>query len=79
MSCWTFGRRIEHACLRLLLEHFSVDAVTLDYRTTDRNAPLQAFLRELLGTAPTPSARIARTDFIAACPLLYHTIDDSQA
>jgi len=74
MSCRAFGRRIEHQCLATLFERFGAQQAVLDFQPTPRNAPLQAFLEELLGQPPAPSARLARERFVKACPPLFHTV-----
>jgi FkbH-like protein len=67
MSCRAFSRRIEHRCLEDLFEHFAADQVTLDFQPTERNAPLQEFLANMLGEPPFPGCKIARADFKAHC------------
>ncbi len=73
MSCRAFSRRIEYACIRHLLERYDVDSVSFAYSRTVRNGPLQEFLREMLGAAPTGVVNLIRRDFDARCPRLVHS------
>ena len=41
--------------------------------STVRNGPLQEFLREMLGAAPTGVVNLMRRDFDARCPRLVHS------
>ncbi len=77
VSCRAFGRRIEYACIRLLFDSFKVDAVAFAYRATDRNGPMKTFLRKLLGREELTSVRVTREQMFAACPPLYHQVEDA--
>jgi FkbH-like protein len=70
MSCRAFSRRIEFATLRELMEHFDVEEVELDYRPTDRNAPVRELLNAL-GIAVGSTVSIERLHFERACPKLF--------
>ena len=68
MSCRAFSRRIEHATLRTLFEHFGAPAIELDFKATERNGPLQELLTSLeLNAAPW---RLTRERFDELCPAL---------
>ena len=66
MSCRAFSRRIEHQCLKLLLERWST--VRLRYAVTERNQPVRDFLAQV----SPDSLEIARAAFAERCPPLYH-------
>ncbi|NQU22095.1 MAG: HAD-IIIC family phosphatase [Candidatus Nealsonbacteria bacterium] len=74
MSCRAFSRRIEHQVLKGLFDRFDVDAMRLDFAATDRNAPLQEFLRSVTGRDPAVAARISREEFLARCPHVFAQI-----
>jgi FkbH-like protein len=78
MSCRAFARRIEHQCLRLLFDHFAAREVTFAFAATPRNEPIQQFFRGILGAAPTAPFTVAQTQYLAACPPLYHTVTGPQ-
>src|SRR6266849_495539 len=65
MSCRAFSRRIEHQCLKALLERW--DSVELQLKRTDRNGPLQDFLSQIGNCQP-----ITRQNFEKNCPKLFH-------
>jgi FkbH-like protein len=50
MSCRAFSRRIEHHTLEQLFQSSELELISFLFQSTERNAPLQQFLREL-GTA----------------------------
>ena len=68
MSCRAFSRRIEHACLKYLLDQPGIERVIFDFKPTPRNGPLQEFLREVLGEDPTPAAPSLATITSRAAP-----------
>jgi len=74
MSCRAFSRRIEHQCLRQLYQHFGVTEVVLDFVSTPRNGPTREFLTAF-GT-PQPEFRLTRQYFEAACPPLFHSLEN---
>jgi len=78
MSCRAFARRIEHRCVEQLFQRFDADEIVFDYAPTDRNAPLREHLAALLGDAPHPGLRLARSRFLSICPPLYHTASEAQ-
>lgn len=66
MSCRAFSRRIEHQCLKMLLERW--DCVTFRWTRTQRNGPMQDFLAQVC-----PDLRmVRRSDFSRRCPPLFH-------
>ena len=73
MSCRAFSRRIEHQCLKQLVNRW--DLVRLRWKPTQRNGPMQDFLTEsaLGGDA------IRRADFDRRCPPLFHQVESHQA
>jgi FkbH-like protein len=74
MSCRAFARRIEHQCLRTLFEKTGAEELILDFRPTAKNAPLRAWLREMLSVEPSSACTLSRTDFERNCPTLYHRV-----
>jgi FkbH-like protein len=75
MSCRAFSRRIEHRCLQLLFDRFSVATLTFDFLPTPRNGPLRTFLSELLGVPPQPGLVLTREQFALRCPPLFHALE----
>lgn len=75
MSCRAFSRRIEHQCLKYLLEAMEADEIVFDYRETPRNGPLQEFLAELLGETPRERARLTKEKFAARVPALFQQVE----
>jgi predicted enzyme involved in methoxymalonyl-ACP biosynthesis len=71
LSCRAFSRRIEFGCLRAVFEDLDVQAVTLPFRDTGRNAPLREFLEYLAGQPPSGDVTLSRDAFNARCPRLY--------
>jgi FkbH-like protein len=64
MSCRAFSRRIEHHLLESLFQKFGVAGLQFDFRPTERNQPLQDFLREAGAQFPEQGlVRISRADF----------------
>ena len=75
MSCRAFSRRIEHQCLKYLLEAMEADEIVFDYQETPRNGPLQEFLAELLGETPRERARLSKEKFAARVPALFQQVE----
>ena len=69
MSCRAFSRRIEHQCLKMLLDRW--ETVTLQYRATERNEPLQEFVTLISGDA----GQITQAEFMIRCPPLHHSTE----
>ena len=76
LSCRAFSRRIEHACLKAIFARFDAERLNLDFRATPKNAPLQAFLRELLGSAAAGPVTVQRSVFEKTCLPLYHRLKE---
>jgi hypothetical protein len=76
MSCRAFARRIEYCCLERLFAHFAAARLELDYAETPRNGPTRDFLRALVGEIPAGPVVVERSQFAAACPPLFHTIEE---
>jgi FkbH-like protein len=75
MSCRAFSRRVEYQCLRHLFKKFDVDVVVFDWIRTARNGPLSEFLGEF--GELTGEFRLSRDRFEAACPELFHVIEET--
>jgi FkbH-like protein len=79
MSCRAFSRRIEHQTMRYLFDKFDAGAIYLAFQPTLRNAPLQDFLMPLFsGSIPPPPIVLARGEFAAKCPRLFHVVEERQ-
>jgi FkbH-like protein len=72
MSCRAFSRRIEHQCLSLLFDHFGVNEITLDFKETPNNKPLQEFLATF--GPPANLRRISLDSLTRQGLALYHTL-----
>jgi FkbH-like protein len=75
MSCRAFGRRIEHQCLKLLLERFPAPEILLEFAPTKRNGYLREFSESFLGQKPDGPFKLSRTVFLEKCPMLYHQVE----
>lgn len=71
LSCRAFGRRIEHAALRLILDQYPGQPVAFAYQATPKNRPLQDMIGEFMTTdgQPVPAKQIAD-----ALPAIYARI-----
>jgi len=78
MSCRAFGRRIEHRCLEQLFKRLGVAEVAVDFRETDRNAPIRDFIRLFLGSSPGGEFVLSEKIFEGCRPSLHHRIEDVQ-
>jgi FkbH-like protein len=74
MSCRAFSRRIEHQCLKYLLEKLDAEEIAFEYKLTPRNGPIRDFFAELLGEANGPAPTVHRASFDANVPALFHHI-----
>ena len=77
MSCRAFSRRIEHQCVNHLFGKYGASEIAFDFKSTDRNGPLQEFLKELLGSAPGPHVTLSRTTCFERLPKLFHRVDEN--
>lgn len=75
MSCRAFSRRIEHRSLEWLFHHLGIEEIEMQFVPTERNMPLQEFLRSITGDIPNGgSVRLRRDTFEAQCPALFHKV-----
>jgi len=74
MSCRAFSRRIEHACMSELFEHFGSARIDLDFKATAKNGPTSEFLSQFSENASNGPVTIERSVFETKCPRLYHQI-----
>ncbi len=74
MSCRAFSRRVEHQCLRQLLEMTGAEEIQLDYEQTPRNGPLRDFLASLGVNELESPLRITLPAFTSGCCRLFHTV-----
>jgi FkbH-like protein len=74
MSCRAFSRRIEHQCLKFLLDKLGADEIVFGYEATPRNGPLQDFFAELLGGPPVPDLSLRKAYFNTKVPRLFHQV-----
>lgn len=67
LSCRAFSRRIEHHTLKHLFEFYDVDSIVLAEAPTERNEPLQQFIRAVSATVDQAGRPIvARDAFFSA-------------
>ena len=76
MSCRAFSRRIEHKCLEHIFDKLGVSKITFGFQPTERNAPLQEFLKEILGDEPRPGWSLDRETFMGNKPSLPHAVKE---
>jgi FkbH-like protein len=77
MSCRAFSRRIEHQCIRYLFDELGAVRISFEYLPTARNGPMQDFLKSLSGTPLHASVSLAKEDFFAKAPQLFHRVEVS--
>ena len=75
LSCRAFSRRIEHATVRALFEHFECDALQFDFAPTDRNGPLQETLQQLVGQSPSSPVTLLKSQFVITSPQLFAQVE----
>ncbi len=75
LSCRAFSRRIEHATMDAIFANLAVESIKFQYSATERNTPIQAYLRSILGRNPDENSRLSKSDFYKACPPLRHTVN----
>ena len=75
MSCRAFSRRIEFHTLESLFETSGARNISLAYRPTERNQPLQEFLQTIGVTGSGDEIRtLSRAQFVAAAHDLPHQV-----
>lgn len=74
MSCRAFSRRVEYGTLDAIFSKLLVETINMDFAPTERNAPVQAFLRSIMGQSPGKNRGVSKADFYKACPPLHHTV-----
>ena len=74
MSCRAFSRRIEHECVHQLFGRFEASEIRFHYTETERNSPLQEFLREISGRSPEAGLVLAKQVYYDRCPQLCHRV-----
>ena len=74
LSCRAFARRIEHQCLRLLFDHYAVDAIEFSFAKTAKNGPFSDFLSSLSAA----DGLLTREQFQRFCPPLYHSVKEGK-
>jgi FkbH-like protein len=77
MSCRAFSCRIEHQCLKYLFDKFNAQEIAFDYRTTERNGPLQEFFKQITGSAPSLPLSLTRVASLKQLPALFHGIKEA--
>jgi FkbH-like protein len=78
MSCRAFSRKLEHHLLDSLFGHTGVEEIAFAFRPTERNQPLQEFLRGL-GLDLSGPCRLTRSAFLSRCGPLPHQVSDRAA
>lgn len=78
MSCRAFSRAIEHRVLSELLERFGAEEINLDYEPTNKNGPIQEFLRGYIAADQelAPGLRLSREKIKVAGPHTYHQVKE---
>ena len=77
MSCRAFSRRLEHHTLDSLFRRSHAQEIEFAFKTTDRNQPLQEFLRAIgVSLDSEGTHRISRSAFLERCGVLPHTVSD---
>lgn len=79
MSCRAFSRRIEHACLLHLLNHFQAKELRFDFIPTQRNRPHQDFVAGISGTVPAAGMSVSRETVLKNSPPLYFTVEEENS
>ncbi len=75
LSCRAFSRKIEHHTLDFVFQHFSPAAITLRYQATERNQPLQQFLKSIgAEEAAVPETTLTREKFYSRVDDLPHKV-----
>lgn len=74
MSCRAFGRRIEDACVEELFERFGANQIEFDFTATQRNGPLQEFLKRLLQKSAMPRSQLSLKEFLERRLETFHRI-----
>ena len=63
MSCRVFARRVEHQCLSVLFEQFSVNEIGFAFAPTPKNSPLQDFF----SWNSWATSRVRRSRYLGKC------------
>ena len=77
MSCRAFSRRIEHQCLKFLLEKTGAEEIVFGFAPTSRNGPLREFFRPWLSDLPPGPFSLATINVLAKLPALFHDIAEA--
>jgi FkbH-like protein len=74
MSCRAFSRRIEHACLKQIIDRFAARELTFHYVPTPRNGPMTEFLSGIAENLADTPVTVASESFARNCPPLYQSV-----
>ena len=74
MSCRAFSRRIEHQCLRFLFDELGAERIRFEYSPTPRNGPMRDFMKSIADTPLDASVPLAKEDYSAKVPQLFHRV-----
>jgi FkbH-like protein len=77
MSCRAFSRRIEHQCVRILLDRTGAREIRFAFRRTEKNRPIREFFAAFTGYLPEGPLTLTRSEFEANCPPLYHHVSET--
>ncbi|MDA8347960.1 MAG: HAD-IIIC family phosphatase [Pseudomonadota bacterium] len=75
MSCRAFSRRIEFACVQVLIEHFNVVELSFALSKTPKNAPIRTFFSLFSARDAGLHLVVTREQFEQVCPKLYQRIN----
>ncbi len=76
MSCRAFSRRIEHACLKYVFDRLDVEEIHFEFRPTERNGPLQDFLKHYFNTLDNAPLVLLRETFTQKVPRIFANIEE---
>ena len=77
MSCRAFSRRIEYQCLKFLFDNLNAEEILFEFEPTQKNTVLHEFLSDVLKMPPVQGCSLAKHDFLARIPSLFHHIEVS--
>jgi len=81
MSCRAFSRHIEFQALQQLFAKSGASAIRLQFRPTERNGPLQTFLRRFFPSDSLAEGELelSAETFAKSCPPLFHEVIFSES
>jgi FkbH-like protein len=71
MSCRAFSRKIEHSCLKYVFDKLAVEGICFEFLATERNGPMQDFLRHYRDSPDGPLETLSLEIFGKKSPKLF--------